>query len=259
MPRFGQRFHALRQADGVSLRGVVHAQVVADLADDDVARVEADAHAERHAVLHAHVVGVLAHGIAQMQRRVAGAMRVVLVRDRRAEQRHDAVAGVLVHRAFEAMHALGEDREEALEDLVPLFRIELLGQLHRALDVGEQHGDLLALAFEGGLGLQDFVGEVFGGVGAGIRRISNFEFRISNFRQGGATLVAELRGWTQLRSAAGADRPDWRGTASQNLAPGRLSCPHVGQVWVTGFALEGVPPSDRASVATAARGPGAGC
>ena len=151
VPRFGQRLHALRQADRVPLRRVVHAQIVADPADHDLARVEADAHPERDAVPHAHLVGIFAHGVAQVQRRVAGALRVVLVRDRRAEERHDAVAGVLVHRALEAMDAVGEDREEAVEDLVPLFGIELLGQIHRALHVGEEHGHLLALAFEGGL------------------------------------------------------------------------------------------------------------
>ena len=58
--------------------------------------------------------------------------------------------------------------EESIEDRVPLLRVELLRQLHRALHVGEQHGDLLALAFEGGFGLQDFVGEMFRGVGAGV-------------------------------------------------------------------------------------------
>ena len=43
---------------------------------------------------------------------------------------HDAVAGVLVHRALEAVHTVGEDGEEAIEDRVPLFRVELLGELH---------------------------------------------------------------------------------------------------------------------------------
>ena len=85
-----------------------------------------------------------------MERRVAGAPRMVLVRDRRAEQRHDPVAGVLVDRALEAVNAVGEDREEAIHDLVPLFGIDLLGELHRALHVGEEDGHLLALAFEGG-------------------------------------------------------------------------------------------------------------
>ena len=115
VPGLGERLHALRQADDVALRRVVHAQVVADAADHHLARIEADADAERHAVLRAHLVGVLAHRVAQVQRGVAGALRVVLMRDRRAEERHDAVAGVLVHGAFEALHAVGEDREEAVQ------------------------------------------------------------------------------------------------------------------------------------------------
>ena len=38
---------------------------------------------------------------------------------------------------------------------------------HRALEVGEEHGDLLALAFEGALGGEDLLGKVLGGVGLG--------------------------------------------------------------------------------------------
>jgi len=101
-----------------------------------------------------------------VQRRVAGALGVVFMRDRRAEERHDAVTGVLVHRALEAVHAVGENGEEAIKDRVPLFRIELLRQFHRALHVREQHRDLLAFApstglragFESGLRLQDLLG-----------------------------------------------------------------------------------------------------
>jgi len=44
-----------------------------------------------------------------MQRRIAGPLRVVLVRDRRAEERHDAVAGELVDESLRALDALGED------------------------------------------------------------------------------------------------------------------------------------------------------
>ena len=43
--------HALREPHSVSLGSVVHAQVVADLAHDDVAGVQADAGPQAHAVL----------------------------------------------------------------------------------------------------------------------------------------------------------------------------------------------------------------
>ena len=101
-----------------------------------------------------------------MQRRIARPLSMVLVRDWRTEQRHDAVASVLVHGALEAVHAFGEDRKEALQDRVPLLGIAVGEQFHRALEIRKQHGDLLALAFEGGLRLQDLVGEVFWSVGA---------------------------------------------------------------------------------------------
>jgi hypothetical protein len=54
-------------------------------------------------------------------------LRVILVSDRRAEEGHDSVAGVLVDRPLEAVNAIREDMEEAVEDLVPLFGIDLLG------------------------------------------------------------------------------------------------------------------------------------
>ena len=46
--------------------------------------------------------------------------------------------------------------------LVPLFGIELLGQIHRPLHVGEEHGHLLPLAFESAAGGEDLLGEVRG-------------------------------------------------------------------------------------------------
>ncbi|MCX5738622.1 MAG: hypothetical protein NTZ61_09035, partial [Proteobacteria bacterium] len=166
----GQLLHALCESDRVSLRRVVHAQVIADLADHHLARVDPDARREAQALRAPKLVRVRAQRIAQVQRRVAGALRMILVRDRRAEQRHDAVTGVLVDGALEAVDAFGEDLEEALEDAVPLLGVELPGQFHRALHVREQHRDLLALAFERGLRLQDLVREMLGCVGAGASR-----------------------------------------------------------------------------------------
>ncbi len=89
---------------------------------------------------------------------------MVLVRDRRAEQRHDAVAGELVDRALEAVDALAEDREEALHDLAPLLGVAALGEVHRAHHVGEQHRHVLALPFQHAAGA-DLPGELLGDVG----------------------------------------------------------------------------------------------
>jgi hypothetical protein len=154
----GELLHALCEADRMALGRVVHAQVVADLADHHFARVEPHAHGEAQAVAPPEFVRVAAQLIAQPKRRVARSLGVVLVGDRSTEERHDPVARVLVDRALEAVHAVGQDLEEAVQDPVPLLGVHLLGQLHRALHVGEENGDLLALALQGGLALEDLVG-----------------------------------------------------------------------------------------------------
>jgi hypothetical protein len=43
---------------------------------------------------------------------------IVLVRDRHPEERHDAVAGMLIHHPLEAAHARGVDLEETIEGRV---------------------------------------------------------------------------------------------------------------------------------------------
>jgi hypothetical protein len=55
-----------------------------------------------------------------------------------------------------------------MEDPMPLLGVDLLGQLHRALHVGKQDADLLALALERRLALEDLLGQVLGGVVAGV-------------------------------------------------------------------------------------------
>ncbi len=92
---------------------------------------------------------------------------MVLVRQRSAEEGHDAVAHHLVHRAFVAMDRLHHQLQHRVDDFARLLGIAVGEQLHRPLEVGEEHCDLLALAFEGTLRREDAFGEVFGGVGGG--------------------------------------------------------------------------------------------
>src|SRR3989441_4705228 len=189
-----QLLHAGGEPDDVTLRGVVHAQIVADSPDDDLARVEAHPHREIEPALAPHVFGERPEVARQLERGRAGALGVVLVGDRGAEERHDAVAGVLVDRPLVVVDAVREDPEEAIEEAMPLLGIDTLSELHRARDVGEEDGDGLALALERALGGENLLDEVARRVGArlgGGRR----------HRQMRAAVVAEPRPGGVLVSA----------------------------------------------------------
>jgi hypothetical protein len=54
--------------------------------------------------------------------------------------------------------------QHRVEELARLLGIAVGQQLHGAFQVGEQHGDLLAFTFEGGLGGEDFLGQIPGGI-----------------------------------------------------------------------------------------------
>jgi len=92
---------------------------------------------------------------------------VVLVRQRRAEQRHDAVAHDLVDGALVAVNGLHHVLKHGIEQLARLLRVTVGEQLHRALQIGEEDRDLLPLALESCLGGQDPLGEVLGGIRLG--------------------------------------------------------------------------------------------
>ena len=80
---------------------------------------------------------------------------MVLVRDRCAEQRHDAVAHDSVDRALVAMHGIHHHADRAIEDAACFFRVGAFDDLERAFDVGKQHRDVLALADQQRPGIKD--------------------------------------------------------------------------------------------------------
>ena len=125
-----------------------------------------------HPVRAEDALRVLRDRLLHPQRRVARPHRVILVGERRAEERHDPVAHDLVDRALVAVDGLHHALEHGIEELARLLGVAVGEQLHRALEVGEEHGDLLALAFERGLRGEDLLGEVLGGVRLRGRRTS---------------------------------------------------------------------------------------
>ena len=149
-PRHRHLLHAGGQVRRLPDSGVVHAKVAADGANDDLSRVQADADVNGHTERALDLLRVALHRVLHPQRSVARADRVILVGQRRAEERHDAVAHDLVDRALVAVDSLHHAFEHGIEELPRLLGVAVGQQFHGALEVGEQHRDLLALAFEGG-------------------------------------------------------------------------------------------------------------
>ena len=85
---------------------------------------------------------------------------MIFVGERRAEQRHDAVAHHLIDGTFVTVDRVHHMLEDRIKQFASLLRITIRQQLHRPLHVSEQHRDLLALAFERTLGSQNLFGEV---------------------------------------------------------------------------------------------------
>ncbi len=199
--------HAGRQADGVSLRGVVHAEVVADRPHDHLAGVEPHAHGEAQLAGAAQLLREAAQLLADMERRVAGPLRVVLVRDRGAEQRHDAVAGELVDGPLEAVDAVGEDGEEPVEDAVPLLGTDAGGEAHRLLHVGEEDRHLLALALDAAPRGEDLLHEMVGRVRGWLRHRFPGGGGSSILRRAGSIRTRRIPDVTTRWAAHGPVRP----------------------------------------------------
>jgi hypothetical protein len=109
-------------------------------------RVQADSNIERETVRSANLRRIASDGGLHVERGVARAHCVIFVGHGRAEERHDPVAHHLVHGALVAVDRLHYVLKDRIQELAGLFGVAVSEQLHRALQVGEEYGDLLALA-----------------------------------------------------------------------------------------------------------------
>src|SRR5262249_53997570 len=123
---------------------------------------------------------------------VARADGVVLVRQGRAEECHDAVAHHLVDRPFIVMDGLHHPLENRVQQLPSFLRIPVGEELHRSFEVGEEHCDLFALAFQGGLRGEDLLSEMLRSVC--FWRAESTWIGSSCITGGVSTLWTELRG-----------------------------------------------------------------
>ena len=78
----------------------------------------------------------------------ACAFGMVGLADGRSPERHDGVAHELVERAFMLEHDLRHGPQILVQQGHHFFGLVLLGKGREAADIGEEHGDLLAVAAE---------------------------------------------------------------------------------------------------------------
>ena len=130
---------------------------------------------------------------------------MILEGERSAEEGHDPVAHYPVHGALIAVHCLDHAVEHRVEkELLRGLGVAVDEQLHRTLDVGEQHGDLLALTLECCSRGKDPVGKVLRRVTLGRGKSAN----IRNGRQRMATFGAEPGCGRHLAATVDAGSPE---------------------------------------------------
>ena len=139
-----RRFHPLRHADLLTDGGVTE-RPRTDLTGDHLTGVQSHPQLEVHTVALLDVDRKPLGLLLDAQGRQTGTNGVVLQRHRRAEHRHDPVAGELVHRAAVTLHYCRAAVGQLGHDLAQPLRTHRRGDVHGMHHVGEQHRHLLVL------------------------------------------------------------------------------------------------------------------
>src|SRR5262249_21780410 len=143
---------------------VVHMQIVADGTDDDLPRIEPDSDRHRYPMSSLNLVCISRDGLLHSERRITRAHGMILVGDGRAEEGHNPIAHNPVHGALIVVDRLDHAFEHRIEELLRVLGVAVSKQLHRALNICEQHGDLLPLTLESCPGGEDLIGKMLGRV-----------------------------------------------------------------------------------------------
>ena len=138
------RFHPLGKADLLT-DGRVTRSARTDLACDHLARVEAHPKLQIDTVTSVDIESQLLRLFLEVKCGQARAKGMVLQGHRSSENRHDAVAGELVHRSAVALHDHTRALDQFCHDLAQPLGTHRRGDVHRMHDIGEQHGHLLVL------------------------------------------------------------------------------------------------------------------
>jgi len=100
----GKLFHARGQVRRLAHGRVIHVQIIANGAHYHLTRVEPDTDLHRQSLRVPYFLGITLHGRLHGQCGIAGPRGVILMRQGRPKEGHDAIAQHLVHGAFVAVH-----------------------------------------------------------------------------------------------------------------------------------------------------------
>jgi len=117
--------------------------------------VDPDASFDRRPALAFQPLAVTSEFLLDCERGAKRTLRMVLMGNRRSEHRKNAVTGQLHYVTVVAMYSAHHKVQYRVDNGAGLLRVELTDKLHRALNVGEERGDRLALALDG-VGRQAF-------------------------------------------------------------------------------------------------------
>lgn len=188
-----------RRADGA----VVDAEVVLNCLDHDQSGVDANSHLREHAEAPQRVFACIAYGVLNRERGAGCAYGMVLVRDRGAKDRHQAVAKHLADGALVTVHGSDNLSQQCVEDDLRLLGVAAGNQFRRADDVDEHYGHELALALYRAARREDALGQVRRRRGRGQQRTPAG----GDARQGAATAAAEAGRGLAGKAACGTEHP----------------------------------------------------
>ncbi len=146
--RRGDRLHPRREVRHMTNWGVLSVPAGVDHAQNHFASVDTDTRLRGWLTLRRKPLPMLPQCLLQPQRRIECALGMVLMRDRRAEQREDAVTGGLHHVTVVAMSGVDHKFQRRIDNRARVLRVKVAHHCGRIFDVREQRRHRLALAFE---------------------------------------------------------------------------------------------------------------
>ena len=142
----GDRFHPLRHPYVLADGGITR-RARTDITGDHLTGVQTDAQLQCNATAALEFTRESLCLTLNALSRKTRAERVIFQCHWRTEQRHDSVAGELVHRPAVALHHSRRTFDQLRHDFPQPLRPNRRSDIHRMHDVGEQHRHLLVLGW----------------------------------------------------------------------------------------------------------------